>query len=82
MPFSWTNHKIKARSKMLYRCEMDCDNPDFKNKHPELSKELMNPLNTNHTETKKYVQREMDKKQKYGEKPKPSVIIKRYNRIV
>ncbi len=82
MAFSWANSKIEARQKLQYRCEKDCDNPDFKAKHPELSKELMNKSIINKVETKKYVQKIMDRKQNYASRPKPSVVIKRYNRSV
>ncbi len=66
---------------MYYRCCKDSDNPDFKAKHPELAKELMTKSIENKVETRKYVDKIMDKKLRYAEKPKASVIIKRYNRV-
>ncbi len=56
-------------------------NPDFRSQHPELVKELLNKQISNKVETKKYLDKLMDKKFKYSERPKPSVIIKRYNRV-
>lgn len=81
MTFSWRNSKIKAKAKKYERLVHDADNPDFKSQHPELSKELMNKSIINKVETKKYLDKIMDKKFKYAERPKPSVIIKRYNRV-
>ncbi len=81
MPFSWLEAKKLARDTAYRRCVQDCDNPDFKAKHPELSKEIMTKSILINVETHKYVDKMMDKKQKYSERPKPSVIIKRYNRL-
>ncbi len=81
--FSWENHKKKTEERMLVRLEsLARVNPDFKVVHPELVKELLNKAMINKVETKKYIQKILLKKFKYGEVPKPSIIIKRLNRVV
>ncbi len=83
MPFSWKQAKIKskvhyfARMQSLAHC-----NPDFAVQHPELTKELLNDNIKIKSESKKYLDKKFDKLFKYGEVPKPSVVIKRYNRLV
>ncbi len=64
-----------------YKC-LARANPDFQIAHPELVKELMNDQIANKVETKKFIKRICDKRKKYGEIPKPSLVIKRYNRVV
>lgn len=81
MPFSWQERKKLARETMYRRCVQDCDNPDFKAKHPELAKELMTKSIINKVETLKYVNKIMDKKLHFSEKPKSTVVPKRYNRV-
>ncbi len=83
MTFSWANPIIKAREKKYSRCLLlAIHNKDFQVSHPDLVKEITNKSIQNNVETKKYVNKIMDKKLKYAERPKPSVVIKRYNRIV
>ncbi len=83
MTFSWANAKAKARQKLEYRVgKLAIHNPDFKIAHPELVKETLNKSITNKVETKKYVVKIMDKKQKYASPPPPSIVPKRYNRSV
>ncbi len=79
--FSWANQKIKAREKALYRVtKLVKSNPDFRSKYPELAREV--EKGNSLVESKKYVDKKVDRKLKYGEIPKPSIIIKRPNRVV
>ncbi len=83
MAFSWKHYRDKAPKEMLRRYRaMALNNPDFAVNHPELKKELLNDSIVNKVETKKYIQKCCDKSAKYAAVPKPSVIIKRYNRVV
>ncbi len=83
MAFSWANQKIKTKKHMLQRMKQLANhNPDFAIKHPELVKELLNKSLSNKPETIKYINKKVGKSFKYGETPKPSVVIKRYNRNV
>ncbi len=82
MTFSWSNHKKKAEIKLLYRVNKmskDMDG-DFRKDHPELAKEA--GTGTTNVEAKKFVNKILAKKFKYAQMPKPSVIIKRMNRVV
>ncbi len=81
MGFSWKNQIAKREKKLLYRVEkLAIVNPDFKAAHPELVREL--ETGVTRVEIKKYVKKIMDKSMKYGQVPKPSVIVKRMNRVV
>ncbi len=83
MPFSWKQAIDRVPIDLLkrYKC-MARANPDFQVQHPELVKELMNNNIQNKVETLKFIKRKCDKTKKYGDVPKPSVVIKRYNRVV
>ncbi len=83
MPFSWK--RSKERAKIHYFARMKSlarNNPDFKVRHPELVKELLNDSIKVKVESQKFLDRKFEKVFKYGETPKPSVIIKRLNRNV
>ncbi len=80
MAFSWANHQIKTENRLLRRItQLAKVNPDFQVSHPELVKEVS--ANTTSVERKKFVDKLVRKKRKYGAVPKPSVIVKRYNRV-
>jgi len=55
-------------------------NDDFKVRHPELAREA--ELGNTTVELKKFVKKNIEMHVKYGKVPKPSVIIKRLNRVV
>ncbi len=81
MPFSWGNSKKKTEKKMLYRVSrLAVINPDFRIRYPELAREV--EMGNTRVEIRKHVENIMKKKLKYGAVPKPSVIIKRMNRVV
>jgi len=81
--FSWHHAKKKAKEDYFRRlCCYAKSNPDFISQHPNLVKELLNDQLTNKVETKKYINQKFDKIEKYGTIPKPSVVIKRMNRVV
>ncbi len=81
MAFSWKQQKINAEKHLLYRYGIEAKtNPDFRIAHPELSREAETG-NTN-VELKKFIAKKIEKQFKYGEVPKPSTVIKRYNRVV
>ncbi len=83
MTFSWKNQKLKTELHLLQRyTSLATANSDFAIQHPELVKELLNKSLSNKVETKKFIKDKLGKKFKYGEIPKPSVIIKRMNRVV
>ncbi len=82
MAFSWKQKIAELPAKKLARyTNLARVNPDFQVKHPELTRELLNPDTKKKVETIKYIQHEVDKKVKYGIVPKPSLIPKRFNRI-
>ncbi len=83
MPFSWKHALERAEKSQLkrYKSLATC-NQEWVANHVNLAKELNNESNTTKVETKKYIREEIAKRFKYGETPKPSVIIKRYNRSV
>jgi len=81
MGFSWKKAIAREEEHQLYRISRLCHcNSDFQIAHPNLVKEA----NTNSTmvERKKFVKELMAKRVKYAKVPQPSVIIKRYNRVV
>jgi len=79
--FSWQQDKINARKKQMARAmSLAHCNPDWIAQHPNLAKELLNDSIKVKVETQKYVDQKVDRSLKYGTVPKPSVIIKRYNR--
>ncbi len=81
MPFSWENTQKQYAKKLLYRYgRLAKINPDFQVRHPELTREA--ELGNTQVELKKFVDLEVKKKLKYGRVPRPSVIIKRMNRVV
>ncbi len=81
MAFSWLNHIKKTETKLTLRTlQLLVINPDFKIKHPELVRELEAGNST--VELKKYVKKIVEKRSKLAKVPKPSVIVKRYNRVV
>ncbi len=81
MSFSWANHLKKTEKKLIYRYNiLSKTNVDFRIRHPNLAKEA--ETNQTDVELKKYVQLEMLRKLKYGKVPKPSLIVKRLNRVV
>ncbi len=81
MPFSWANQLVKTEKKLLQRTIILAKiNPDFRKDHPELAREA--ELGNTQVEVKKFVKKKLDKHIKYGNVPKPSVIIKRMNRVV
>ncbi len=83
MPFSWHDEIAKRPAKLLVRFKsLAISNPDFKVQHPNLVKELLNDQISNKIETKKKIKDICDKGCKYGKVPGPSVVIKRYNRVV
>ncbi len=66
---------------MLFRVERLAKiNPDFRARHAELAREA--DSGTTNVEMKKYVNLVIKKHLKYGAVPKPSVTIKRMNRVV
>ncbi len=81
MPFSWANQKEKTKVHLLQRTiTLLRMNPDFQVNHPELAREISKGITK--VETKKYVDKLILKKFRYGETPKDSVIVKRLNRRV
>ncbi len=82
MAFSWKHHSEIREKKLLFRMKsLARSNPDFKIAHPELVKELLNDGMANKVETKKFIRSKNERADKYGKVPKPSVIIKRFNRV-
>ncbi len=80
MGFSWKMALERAELHQLDRLDKLCHcNPDFQVAHPNLVKEAN--TNTTTVERKKFVKELMAKRLKYARVPKPSVIIKRYNRV-
>ncbi len=66
----------------MQRCgSLAISNPDFKIQHPQLVKELLNKSIQNKVETKQYIAKMVEKRFKYAQIPRPSVIIKRYSRV-
>ncbi len=84
MPFSWENQIRKLLEKQMYRCErlVKGGNVDFVTRYPELARELLDDSIKVKVQTKKYVVRIIERNLKYGKIPKPSVIVKRMNRVV
>ncbi len=83
MGFSWKHHFDQQEARLLQRLtSLARVNPDFQVAHPELVKELSSKMIVNKIETKRYIQKKLKKSRKYSEVPKPSVIIKRLNRVV
>ncbi len=83
MAFSW-KHCIE-RTEQHWMEKLAClsnSNPDFRAQHPEIVKEMLNESIKNKVETKKFILKKMEKAQRYSEIPKPSVVIKRLNRVV
>ncbi len=82
MAFSW-KHQFEIREKrlMVRMKSLARSNPDFKIAHPELVKELLNDNMANKVETKKFILKKTERIDKFGKVPKPSVIIKRFNRV-
>ncbi len=81
MPFSWKNQLLKYEIHLLARSKRLCVmNDDFMSKHPELSREA--ELGNTDVEIKKFVKKEVLKKQKYGKVPRSTLVAKRYNRVV
>ncbi len=75
--------KKRRKELLLLRyTHMATANPEWAARNPNLAKELINKSVANKVETKKYIDKETAIKFKYGEIPKPSIIIKRYNRVV
>ncbi len=80
MAFSWQRNIKRTKIKLLQRTQsLARSNSDFRIVHPELVRELESG-NTD-IEMKKYVDDKIKKRLKYGQVPKPSVIIKRLNRV-
>ncbi len=83
MPFSWQHQYLKIPKKLTQRYNsLITGNPEWVVKHPNLAKEFLNKSITNKIEMKKFVDEQVLLRTKYGKVPKPSVIIKRYNRVV
>ncbi len=82
MPFSW-KHQYEKQEVMLLRryTSLANSNPDFRIKHPNLVKELLNKSINNKVETKKYIKDKVIKQRNYARTPKDSVVIARFNRI-
>ncbi len=81
MGFSWASAKEKRPAKLLQRYQsLARCNPS--SLPVNLVKELLDDGNKGKIETKLYIKRKCEKDLKYGEIPKPSVIVKRMNRVV
>ncbi len=83
MAFSW-KHRIEETEKH-WMDKIACQshsNPDFRAQHPDIVKEMLNESIKNKVETKKFIAKKMQSAKNYAQVPKPSVIIKRYNRVV
>ncbi len=81
MGFSWKMALARAELHQEERIDKLCHcNLDFQVAHPNLVKEAT--ANATHVERKKFVKELMAKRLKYARVPKPSVIIKRYNRVL
>ncbi len=80
MPFSWENNKKKSEIKLLYRNKILVKtNPDFRMAHPELAKE--SETGNTDVEIKKFTNKQIARRIKYAQVPKPSLIVKRLNRV-
>jgi len=82
MSLFWKIQKDRVAPKLMerYTSLAKGGNPDFIANHPNLVKELLNDDIKNKIETKKYIEKKIERDFKYGHVPKPSVIIKRLNR--
>ncbi len=82
MAFSWQNHIAKLEKKQLYRAERlaKSGNTDFKMRYPNLVREI--ETGNTRSETKQMIKKNIEIHVKYGHVPKPSVLIKRMNRVV
>ncbi len=78
----WAIQKEKTRKHLLARyTSLASANHDFGVQHPNLKKEILNKSIQNKVELKKFINDMLDKKFKYAQLPKDSVVIKRFNRI-
>jgi len=81
--FSWKHHKKRTADRWLVRAAcLARGNIDFQIAHPNLVKELLNDTIVDKIETKKWINKKLEKTFRFAEIPRPSVVVKRYNRFV
>ncbi len=81
MTFSWKSAKERVPAKMLQRYgQLARCNPTAL--PVNLVKELLNDSIKKKVETEMYINKKVEKNFKYGKVPKPSIEIKRMNRVV